>query len=179
VPKKITIKIKESAEYLYEKLSESKGKQKEDRIKTLLYIKEKKFHFQSDIGEDLERTEKTIRAWIREYQENGFSGLLKVKSGGNNTRTISEKAVKHISKYIKYLTKEERSPNEIKFSSFIELKLRLEEDLAETINYDALYSHFRRNYKSEYKILKKIFSDNRHEKGISPRLNKQIEKQFM
>jgi transposase len=179
MPKKITIDIKESAEFLYKTLSESEEKLKQDKIKTLLHIKEKKFHFQSDIGENLERTEKTIRAWIQEYSENGYSGLLKVKRGGNNTRTISAKAIKHISKFIKHVPEKEGDANMIEFSSFIELKSKLEERLGETINYDALYSHFRRNYKTEYKILIKIFSHNRRKKEISRRLSKQIEKQFV
>ena len=88
-------------------------------------------------------------------------------------------AVKHISTFIKHVPEKEGDANKIEFSSFIELKSKLEERLGETINYDALYSHFRRIYKTEYKILIKIFSHNRRKKEISRRLSKQIEKQFV
>lgn len=103
MPKKITIAIEESVDILKKKLSVSRGKPRRDRIKTLLFIKEEEFHYQSEIGKKLGRTEKTIRNWLKEYQENGYLGLLKVKIGGNNTRTISDKAVKLISKKLKSL----------------------------------------------------------------------------
>jgi len=90
--KKITIEIKECVEFLQKEHSNAKGVIKKDRIKTLLYIKQEKYHFQSDIGKKLGRIEKTVRDWIKEYVELGFSTLLEVKSGGNNTRTISDKA---------------------------------------------------------------------------------------
>lgn len=174
MPRKITLEIKESVEFLREELSQSKEKLKEDRIKTLLYIKEKKFHFQSDIGDDLERTEKTIRGWIQEYSKNGYRGLLKIKRGGNNTRTISDKARKLISKFVKFFSKKDWSPYDFEISSFIELKLFFEEKLSEIIDYDALYSHFRRNYEAEFKLLRDLFSEKRKIKKISPRLNKQF-----
>src|SRR5215216_5762264 len=92
MPKKISIEIVESIDFLQKEYVKAKGPLKKDRIKTLLYVKESKYHFQSDIGKKLGRAEKTIRGWLQEYSQNGYSGLLEVKSGGNNTRTISEKA---------------------------------------------------------------------------------------
>lgn len=178
MPREITIDIKESVEFLQEKLSQSKEKLKEDRIKTLLYIKEKKFHFQSDIGDDLGRTEKTIRSWIQEYSKNGYRGLLTVKSGGNNTRTISDKAVKLISKFVKLFSKKKWSPYDFEISSFIELKFLLEKKLGETIDYDALYSHFRRNYKAEFKLLRDLIKEKRKTEKISPRRKEQISKEI-
>ena len=53
MPKKIILEIAESVEFLQREHSKSKGLLKKDRIKTLLYIKEGKFHFQSDIGKKL------------------------------------------------------------------------------------------------------------------------------
>jgi len=55
-------------------------------------IKQGKYQFQSYIGEKLGRTGKTIRGWTKEYVKFGLYILLEVKSGGNNTRTISDKA---------------------------------------------------------------------------------------
>ena len=171
MPKKITIDIEESADFLQKKLSGARGKLKRDRIKTLLCIKEEEFYFQSEIGKKLGRTEKTIRDWIQMYSENGYSGLLKVKSGGNNTRTISDKAIKLISKKVKH-------PNNFSFSSFMELKKLLEEKLDEIIDYQALYSHCRRNHKKEFDSLRKLMKAKRGVKVISPRQNKKISKDF-
>jgi protein associated with RNAse G/E len=88
MPKKITKEIKASVEFLQKEHSIAKGIHKDNRIKILLYNKQEKYHFQSDIGKKLERTEKTIRDWIQEYVKIGLSTLLEVKSGGNNTCTI-------------------------------------------------------------------------------------------
>jgi len=85
MPKKITIEIKESVEFLQKEHSIAKGIHKDDRIKILLYIKQEKYHFQSDIRKKLERT---IRDWIQEYVKIGLSTLLEVKHGGNNTCKI-------------------------------------------------------------------------------------------
>lgn len=173
MPKKIAIDIKESVEFLKKKISNSKEKLKRDRIKTLLYIKEETFDFQSEIGKDLGRSEKTIRSWIQEYSENGYSGLRDIKKrGGNNTRTISYKAVRLVSKKVR------RDPNDLGFSSFYELKFLLEKELEETIDYDALYSHCRRNHKKEFDSLRKLMKAKRGIKVISPRQNKQISKDF-
>lgn len=171
--KNININIEEDEEFLRRKIKGSRDKIKRDRIKTLLYVKDdKNYYYLSEIGKKLGRTEKTIRGWIKEYQQNGYSGLLNVKIRGNNTRTISDKAVKLISKKIR------KTQNNFEFSSFIKLKLLLEQELDEIIEYDALYSHLRRNYKEKFKLLKKIFHDKRNKKPISPRLQKQIKREF-
>lgn len=161
MPKKTTIKIKQSAKFLKKRLSESKGQLSSDKIKTLLYIKEEKFHFQSDIAKDLERSEKTIRSWIQEYLTNGYMGLLKDKRGGNNTRTLSPKALKHASKVSKELSilrdmslAKEKISFEYSLSSFIQFKSLFEMKIGEKIEYHALYSHFRRNHKVEFKWLR-------------------------
>jgi hypothetical protein len=58
MPKKITIEIVESVEFLNREYSKTKSILKKDRIKTLLFIKESKYHFQSDIGKSLEEYRK-------------------------------------------------------------------------------------------------------------------------
>jgi transposase len=168
MPKKITVKITEESDFLQEKLSQSKGNLERDRIKTLIYIKEGKFHFQNDICKELGRSEKTIRTWIQEYSKNGFKSLLKERRGGNNSRTISERAIKLISQ------KNRRPYNNLGFSSFMELKLLLEKELDEIIDYNALYSYYRRNHKKKFERLKIIFK----KREISSRLDKQIRKLF-
>lgn len=59
-------------------------------------MKPNKFEYQSDIGKKLGRAEKTVRGWLQNYQNVGFKSLLEVKIGGNNTKTISQKAIDFI-----------------------------------------------------------------------------------
>ncbi len=107
----------------------------------MLYIKQGNYQFQSDIGKKLGRTEKTIRDWTKEYVSFGLSTLLEVKSGGNNTRTISEKAQNFIAEKV--------LDANTTISSYVELQLLIEEELKEKVAYGALYSHCRRNYHSK------------------------------
>nr|WP_315200602.1 helix-turn-helix domain-containing protein [uncultured Flavobacterium sp.] len=124
MPKKINLEIAESVEFLQREHSKAKWLLKKDRIKTLLYIKEGKYHFQSDISKKLGRSEKTIRGWLQQYLKEGYSSLMEVKSGGNNTITISEKARIFIAEKVK--------DKNTTIMSYIELQLLLEEELGET-----------------------------------------------
>jgi biotin operon repressor len=123
MPKKINLEIAESVEFLQREHSKAKGLLKKDRIKTLLYIKEGKYHFQSDISKKLGRSEKTICGWLQQYLKEGYSILMEVKSGGNNTKTISEKARIFIAEKVK--------DKNTTITSYIELQLLLEEELGE------------------------------------------------
>jgi transposase len=147
MPKKINLEISESVDFLQREHSKAKGLLKKDRIKTLLYIREGKYHFQSEISKKLGRSEKTIRGWLQQYLKEGYSSLMEVKSGGNNTKTISEKARIFIAEKVK-----DKSTT---ITSYIELQLLLEEELGEKVFYGALYSHCRRNYKTNLKVARK------------------------
>jgi hypothetical protein len=65
MPKKISLEINESLDYLEKEYSKANGILKKDRIKTLIYVKQNKFEYQSDIGKKLGRAEKTIRGWLQ------------------------------------------------------------------------------------------------------------------
>lgn len=148
MPKKIDISIKESISDLnkaYLKVSGSRLKQ--DRIKTLLLVAEKKCHFQSDIAKKLGRTEKTIRDWLKLYSTDGLSGLLTVKSGGNNTKTLSKEVINLIAQKI--------TDANTTITSYVELQLLIEEQTNEKVAYGALYSHCRRKFKSKLKVARK------------------------
>ena len=147
MPKKISIIIEESLEFLEKSYSKVQGTLKKDRIKTLIFVKSGQYYFQSDIAKKLGRTEKTIRDWLQDYSNNGLSELLKVKSGGNNTRTISEKMILAIEQKVTDPT--------TTITSYVELKLLLEEELKEEIQYGALYSHCKRKLKSKLKVSRK------------------------
>lgn len=147
MPKKINIKIQENLDFLRIEHSKAIGSLKRDRIKALIYVKEGKYHFQSAIGKKLGRTEKTIRNWLQDYSTDGYASYVTVKSGGNNTRTISKKALHFIS--------EKMQDSSTTITSYVELQKILEQELCETVAYAALYSHCRRNYKSKLKVARK------------------------
>ena len=115
MPKKIAITIEESVDFLEKAFSKAQGSLKQDRIKALLYIKKEQYFFQSDIAKKLGRTEKTVRQWLQSYSKGGFPSLTEVKSGGNNTRTISEAMVEFI--------EEKVTDHKTTFTSYGEFKL--------------------------------------------------------
>ena len=96
MPKKIETSITESTEFLNKAYSRTSSRLQQDRIKTLLYVLTKKYHFQSDIAKKLGRSEKTVRDWLKLYANEGFNSLIKVKSGGNNTKTLSDEVIRMI-----------------------------------------------------------------------------------
>lgn len=147
MPKKIDISIKESVDYLVKSYSKSTSRLQQDRIKTLLFVAEKKYHFQSDIAKKLGRNEKTIRQWLNQYATEGFSGLMSVKSGGNNTRTLSDKVIDLIEQKV--------TDANSTITSYVELQFLLEEQTNEKVAYGALYSHCRRKFKSKLKVARK------------------------
>lgn len=147
MPKKITVTIDEDIDFLEKSFSRVQGSLKRDRIKTLIYVKTSQYCFQSDIAKKLGRTEKTIRDWLDDYSKNGFASLVEVKSGGNNTRTISDEMILSIEKKI--------TDVKTTITSYVELKHLLEEELKQEIDYGALYSHCRRKFKSKLKVARK------------------------
>ncbi len=147
MPKKIDITIKEDLSFLNKAFSRTQSRLQQDRIKTLLYVASKKYHYQSDIARKLGRNEKTIRDWLKLYSTSGFKVLLNVKSGGNNTRTLSDEVISLIEKKI--------TDANTTITSYIELQLLLEEQTQQKIAYGALYSHCRRKYKSKLKVARK------------------------
>lgn len=147
MPKKIAVTIVEEIDFLEKLFSKEQGHLKRDRLKTLIYVKTNKYFFQSDIAKKLGRTEKTIRCWLNDYAENGLTKLLEVKSGGNNTRTISDEMILSIEQKV--------TDSKTTITSYVELKSLLEEEFKKEINYSALYSHCKRNLKSKLKVARK------------------------
>lgn len=78
--------------------------------------------------------------------------VLEVRSGGNNTRTLSDKMVSLIEEKVK--------DSQTTITSYVELKEILQEETGETIAYGALYAHCRRKYKSKLKVARKSHHKN-------------------
>ena len=147
MPKKINITIVEDIDFLEKSYLKAKGRLKQHRLKTLIYVKTNQFFFQSDIAKKIGRTEKTIRCWLDHYNKNGILSLLEVKSGGNNTRTISDEMIVSIENKI--------TNTKTTITSYVELKCLLEEKFKKEIDYGALYSLCKRRFKSKLKVARK------------------------
>ncbi|MET3047308.1 hypothetical protein [Flavobacterium covae] len=96
MPKKIQIVINEDFDFLEKLLTKTSGSLKKDRVKTLILIKKGKYVYYSDVAKKLGRTEKTVRVWGQDYLKNDISEMLCVRSGGNNTKQISDKMAKSV-----------------------------------------------------------------------------------
>lgn len=147
MPKKISNSVIESLEFLEKEFSKTKEPLKRDRIKTLIYVKSEKFTFQSDIAKKLGRTEKTVRDWLSRYSKNGFELYLDVKSGGNNTKIISQRAKEFIASKV--------NDESTTITSYVELLELLKEELGEEVLYGALYQHCKRHHKTKLKVSRK------------------------
>jgi transposase len=147
MPKKIDITIHESLGFLNNEYLKTTSRLQQDRIKTLIYLANKKYNYQSAIAKKLGRTEKTIRDWLKRYTSEGFEALIAVNSGGNNTRTLSDKVIALIEQNV--------TDSNTTITSYVELQLLLEEQTQESIAYGALYSHCRRKFKTKLKVARK------------------------
>ncbi|WP_062052858.1 helix-turn-helix domain-containing protein [Aquimarina longa] len=87
----------------------------------------------------MDRTEKTVRGWIQQYSESGFKELKTIKSGGNNTKILSEKAKDFIANKL--------SDSTILITSYIELQLLIASEIEEIVSYFVLYAHCKQNHK--------------------------------
>lgn len=147
MPKKIDITIHESLDFLNKAYLKTTSRLRQDRIKTLIYLVQNKYHYQSAIAKKLGRTEKTIRDWLKLYSTEGFEAFIAVKSGGNNTRTLSDKVIALIEQHV--------TNSNTTVTSYVELQLLLEEQTHQKIAYGALYSHCRRKFKTKLKVARK------------------------
>ena len=147
MPKKITLSIVEDIDFLHREHSKALSSLSKDRIKSLLFVKEGKYAFQSDIAKKLGRTEKTVRGWLQKYAQVGFSGLTTINSGGNNTKVLSDTVIDFVA--------EKLYDSTTTITSYIELKLLIEKELGEIVPYFTLYAHCRRKHKSKLKVARK------------------------
>ena len=147
MPKKIPVIVAESLAFLEKEYSKTSEPLKRDRIKTLIYVKIKKFVFQSDIAKKLGRNERTIREWLKSYSALGYNRYLEVNSGGNNTAVISDRAKEFIALKV-------NDPSTT-ITSYVELLALLEDELGEQLLYTTLYQHCKNRHKTKLKVARK------------------------
>ena len=125
VPKKIEIVISEDLQALKKQYQSSTTELRRDRLKMLYYIKKGSDCYRSDLAKKLGRNPTTVGLWIKLYQQEGLSGILQIKSGGNNTKIISNRVITYIT--------EKLHTASTTITSYVELQLLIEQELNQVI----------------------------------------------
>ena len=147
MPKKISITVSESLNQLRVLLLKAQSDRERGRLKVLILLKQGKAIYQNQLARKLGFTEKTIREWLKVYNEHGLSELITIKAGGNNTRVIFHQAINFIASQL--------TNAQTTITSYVELQGLIEAQLCEIIDYGTLYAHCRRKHKSKLKVSRK------------------------
>ena len=98
MPKRIDIEIQESIPTLQKKIRNSKSPKEKDRLKALLYIKEGKVSYQTELVKKLRYDRKTIYTWLQSYKTGGLSAYLSTHYSINTKQVIREETKIALSK---------------------------------------------------------------------------------
>lgn len=145
--KVIDTEVIESIKEIESQIRKSKSRLVQTRMKALLLIKRDKCKYSKDLAFKLGVSRKTIYNWLQIYKEEGFSKLVEVKSGGNNTKVLSQETISEIDRLLNdpYST----------IVSYVELVAILQETTQADLNYKTVYSHCIAKHKSKLKVARK------------------------
>ena len=90
MPIKVNISVLESEKELLSLLRKTTTDRVRGRLKALLLLKQGKVQYQSQLAIKLGFTEKTIREWLKLYEFEVLSNLIKVRVGGNRESVLSK-----------------------------------------------------------------------------------------
>jgi transposase len=147
MPKKINIQVQESEKELRLLLKKTATDRLRGRLKALLLLKQGKVIYQSQLAVKLGFTEKTIREWLKLYESEGLSGLIRIRVGGNRTSVIPKQVLEFVEKHL-------NNP-QTTITSYVELQQLIEDTFNTTINYKTLHGYCHRVYKSKLKVSRK------------------------
>lgn len=142
--KQINISLKESEKELCSRLRKAKSERERGRLRALILLKEGKVVYQSQLAQKLGFTEKTVREWLKPYNEYGLSELITIKVGGNNARVISDKVIDFIASQLT------NSQTTVTYNS--DKQGLIDSNFNEATDYGTLYAHCRRRHKSKLKV---------------------------
>lgn len=145
--KQIDIEIRESLEDLKTQLAKQPTILRRSRVKALLLIKSGKVVYTRDLAKKLKYERRTIYNWLKTYQGEGLSGLLRVNSGGNNSSALSVA--------VKQGVKEKLSQVDTDITGYVELLDWVQRTYGENIKYNTLYAYCRNVLKSRLKVARK------------------------
>lgn len=147
MPKQIHITILESEQELSRLLRKSTTERVRGRLKALLLVKQRKAVYQSQLAVKLGFTEKTIREWLKLYEAEGLSGLIKVRVGGNRKSSMSKEVLEFIVSNL--------NDPQTTITSYVELQQLIFDTFKEEVNYKTLNGYCTRVFKSKLKVSRK------------------------
>lgn len=147
MPKKINTTVLESEAELVSLLRKTTTDRVRGRLKALLLLKQGKAQYQNQLAVKLGFTEKTIREWLKLYESEGLSSLIKVRVGGNRESVLSQQILTFIENQL--------TNPQTTITSYIELQRLIEETFGEFVNYKTLNGYCNRVFKSRLKVSRK------------------------
>lgn len=87
--RKSQIQIRETLEELTAFRRKCKSVKEEKRVLALIHLKENEDITQAEVAESLGVTDRTMRAWLRQYKELGLSGCLPRRTRAKKSKLIS------------------------------------------------------------------------------------------
>jgi len=90
---RILTQVKESIEFLKEKLKKEKSSTAKQRIQALYLIASKQVTRQSHISRVLGVHRNTVSSWLKTYEENGFDSMLEIKQQPGRPTSLTMEAI--------------------------------------------------------------------------------------
>lgn len=87
--RKSTIQIAESKEKLESLCQKEKNYRIRQRIKCLIYTKEKRFKGQKELSQHLGVDYATVKRWLKQYRDEGLLSFASIQSGGSRRSIIN------------------------------------------------------------------------------------------
>lgn len=136
------IKIIESIKTLKTLLNEQKTSDNFQKIQVLYLLKSKQVKTITEVAQIVGKHRVTIQSWLRCYQEEGFEGYLKSKSGGGRKSIIPHYII---------LQLQEKLEKTADFNSYREIQDWLAKEFHLKISYDVVYYLVRKKLKITFK----------------------------
>jgi len=140
---KLDKRIKESIESLRQYKKNAPNYRIKTRIESLILIKGNEFKRLQDIANHLSIGLRSLKRWLKIYEENGLEYLLGVSNGGRRYC--------HVSPELHEALKEKTHNSEAPFMSYIEAVQWVKENYDQTIKYTTLRSYLVDNFKTKVK----------------------------
>ena len=140
---KLDKRIKESIESLRQYKKNAPNYRIKTRIESLILIKSNEFTRLQDIANHLSIGLRSLKRWLKIYEEKGLEHLLGISNGGRRYCNISLELHEAL--------KEKTHNSEDPFMSYVEAVQWVKENYGQTVKYTTLRSYLVDNFKTKVK----------------------------
>jgi transposase len=127
---RVLTQVKESIEFLKEKLKKEKSPSVKQRIQALYLIASKQVTRQSHISRVLGVHRNTVSSWLKTYEENGFDVMLEIKPQPGRPTSLTAEAISGL---------KERLNRSEGFASYEEARQFLSEEHSIELSYSRVH----------------------------------------